>query len=383
MEEHLHRYNVRTILFSIIIWEVLFWLTFFGLYYYLIEQVEAFRIEHREFLWLLLIIPIYILGYLLRIGWKNKVMKKLADQRLLPYLTLPVSSVKSFWKFFFFRNALAFLILALANPQYGKGSQKAVSEGIEIMIALDISNSMRALDLDPKRDRLRVAKMAIEQLLNELHGDKVGLVLFAGDAFVHLPLTIDYGAAKLFLATVQPEMISNQGTAVGMAIETSMKSFDFDNGVNKSIIIISDGEDHQGNALSQAKSAQEQGVVINTVGMGKPVGTPFPDYKNGRMVGLKKDSQGNTVTTKLNEKMLLDIAKAGGGVYTAAQGAYVDLRGILSSVRGIDKTEMDSKLYTDYKDHFQWFLALGLICLILEILVSEKRSGLIHKLQKI
>ncbi|WP_175437517.1 VWA domain-containing protein [Crocinitomix algicola] len=310
-------------------------------------------------------------------------MKKLADQRLLPYLTLPVSSVKSFWKFFFFRNALAFLILALANPQYGKGSQKAVSEGIEIMIALDISNSMRALDLDPKRDRLRVAKMAIEQLLNELHGDKVGLVLFAGDAFVHLPLTIDYGAAKLFLATVQPEMISNQGTAVGMAIETSMKSFDFDNGVNKSIIIISDGEDHQGNALSQAKSAQEQGVVINTVGMGKPVGTPFPDYKNGRMVGLKKDSQGNTVTTKLNEKMLLDIAKAGGGVYTAAQGAYVDLRGILSSVRGIDKTEMDSKLYTDYKDHFQWFLALGLICLILEILVSEKRSGLIHKLQKI
>lgn len=383
MEEHLHRYNVRTILFSIIIWEVLFWLTFFGLYYYLIEQVEAFRIEHREFLWLLLIIPIYILGYLLRIGWKNKVMKKLADQRLLPYLTLPVSSMKSFWKFFFFRNALAFLILALANPQYGKGSQKAVSEGIEIMIALDISNSMRALDLDPKRDRLRVAKMAIEQLLNELHGDKVGLVLFAGDAFVHLPLTIDYGAAKLFLATVQPEMISNQGTAVGLAIETSMKSFDFDNGVNKSIIIISDGEDHQGNALSQAKSAQEQGVVINTVGMGKPVGTPFPDYKNGRMVGLKKDSQGNTVTTKLNEKMLLDIAKAGGGVYTAAQGAYVDLRGILSSVRGIDKTEMDSKLYTDYKDHFQWFLALGLICLILEILVSEKRSGLIHKLQKI
>lgn len=383
MDTSVHKYHFKTIFLSIIAWEVVFWLIYFGLFFYLIDQVEAFRFENRSVLWLLLIIPVFILGYCFRIIWKNKIIDRLADQRLLPYLTSPVSSMKSFWKFFFFRNAMAFLIIALANPQYGKGSQKAVTEGIEIMIALDISNSMRALDLDPKRDRLRVAKMAIEQLLNELHGDKIGIILFAGDAFVHLPLTIDYGAAKLFLSSVQPEMISHQGTAIGMAIEKAMDSFDMENGVNKSIIIISDGEDHMGNAIAQAQNAHEQKVIVNTVGMGKPIGTPFPDYVNGKMVGLKKDSEGNTVTTKLNESMMREIASVGGGAYTAAQGAYVDLRQVLNAIRSIDKTEMDSKLYTDYKDHFQWFITLALICLIVELLISEKRSGIFHKLQHI
>ncbi|MDA7804241.1 VWA domain-containing protein [Crocinitomix sp.] len=383
MEEQLHKYNLKTIIFSIVIWEVIFWSAFFGLFYYLIDQVEAFRFENKAILWFLLAVPAYIFGYLLLVLWKNKVLGRLADNRLLPYLTMPVSSAKSFWKFFFFRNALAFLIIALANPQYGKGSQKAVSEGIEIMIALDISNSMRALDLDAKRDRLKIAKMAIEQLLNKLHGDKIGLVLFAGDAFVHLPLTIDYGAAKLFLSTVRPEMMTNQGTAIGLAIKTAMETFDFDNGVNKSIIILSDGEDHQGNAIAEAEAAFDKNVIVNTVGMGKPMGTPIPDFVNGKIVGLKKDAEGNTVTTKLNERMLREVAAVGGGSYSAAQGAYVDLNALLSSIRSIDKTEMESKQYTDYKDHFQWFLIFGLICLVIELFISERRSGIIHKLQKI
>jgi len=301
----------------------------------------------------------------------------------LQYLTQPVSSIKSFWRFFFFRNAIAFLIIALANPQYGKGTTKAISEGIEIMVALDISNSMRALDLDPKRDRLKVAKMAIEQLFNNLHGDKVGVVLFAGDAFVYLPLTIDYGAAKIFLNSVRPEIMSNQGTAIGLAIEKCMQSFDFENGINKSIIVISDGEDHEGNAIAQARAAQEKKVIVSTVGMGLPTGTPIPDYQDGRIVGMKKDAYGNTVSTRLNEQMLRDVALAGGGAYTSAQGTYVNLAGLLESIRTIDKTEMDSNLYTDYKDHFQWFLAFGLICLVIEGFFSERRSGIIHKLQKI
>lgn len=383
MEDQLHKYNLRTILLSVLIWEGIFWLAFFGLYFFLIDQVEAFRFEHFNFLWFLFAIPLLVGGYFALLLWKNRVLTQLADQRLLRYLTQPVSSIKSFWKFFFFRNAIAFLIIALANPQYGKGTTKAVSEGIEIMLALDISNSMRALDLDPNRDRLKVAKMAIEQLLNNLHGDKVGVVLFAGDAFVYTPLTVDYGAAKIFLNSVQPEMMSNQGTAIGLAIEKCMESFDFENGVNKSIIILSDGEDHEGNSIEQAEAAKAQNVIVSTVGMGLPNGTPIPDYKNGRIVGMKKDENGNTVTTRLNEQMLRDVAKAGGGGYTAAQGTYVNLSGLLDSIRSIDKTEMDSKLYTDYKDHFQWFLALGLLCLIIESFFTERRSGIIHKLQEL
>ncbi len=383
MEENRHIYKLKTILFWVLISELVFWLVYFGLYFYLIEQVNAFRFEHSGFLWLLILIPALLVGYLILILWKNKVLKRLADQRLLAYLTQPVSSMKSFWKFFFFRNAIAFLIIALANPQYGKGSTKAVSEGIEIMLALDISNSMRALDLDPKRDRLMVAKMAIEQLTNNLHGDKVGVVLFAGDAYNYMPLTVDYGAINILLSSVQPEMMTNQGTSIGLAIEQCMASFDLENGVNKSIIILSDGEDFEGNALIQAAAAKEQNIVVNTVGMGTPNGTPIPEYKNGNFIGLKKDGEGNTVSTRLNEGMLREVASAGGANYTAAKGTYVNLAELLDQLKNIDKTVMDSKLYLDYKDHFQWFLAIGLVFLVIESFFTERRSGIIHTLQKI
>ena len=383
MEQNQHTYNLRVILIAVLIWEVVFWSVYFGLYFFLIDQVEAFRFEWEAALWGLLSIPLFLSGYLFLIRWKNTVLERLADNRLIPFLTQPVSSIKSFWRFFFFRNALTFLIIALANPQFGKGTTKAVSEGIEIMVALDISNSMRALDLDPKRDRLQVAKMAIEQLLNNLHGDKVGLVLFAGDAFVQLPMTTDYGAAKIFLNSVSPEMMSNQGTAIGEAIDECMSSFDFENGVNKSIIILSDGEDHEGSATMMAEQAYSENVIVSTVGMGTPMGTPIPNIKNGQYVGMKKDKDGNTVTTRLNEAMLKEVANAGGGAYTAAQGTYVNLSGLLDSIRSIDKTEMESKLYTDYKDYFQWFLSFGLLCFVIEFFISERRSGIIHKLQEL
>jgi Ca-activated chloride channel family protein len=383
MDKPTHKYNLKTILGSILIWELIFWFSFFGLYLYLIEQVDAFRFENKDLLWLLIFIPILIIGYLLVVIWKNKVFDRLADQRLIGFLTQPVSSTKSYWKFFFLRNAFAFLIIALANPQYGKGETKAVSEGIEIMVALDISNSMRALDLDPKRDRLKVAKMAIEQVLGSLHGDKVGVVLFAGDAFVQVPLTMDYGLTKTFLSAVRPEMMSNQGTAIGLAIDQCIESFDFENGINKAIIVISDGEDHELSAIDAAKQAREKNVIISTVGMGKLKGTPIPDYQNGRIVGMKKDQDGNTVTTRLNEEMLKEIARAGGGEYTRAQGSYVNLNKLLESIRSIDKSELDAKMYTDYKDQFQWFLALGLICFIVQLFMSERRSGILYKLKEI
>jgi Ca-activated chloride channel family protein len=382
MELNQHKYDFKNLLISVLAWEGFFWLLYFSLFFYLKEDEESFQFENPEWLWALFIVPLVVLGYLNVIKWKNHKLTLLADDRLLKYLTSPVSNLKSFFKFFLFRNGLAFLILAMANPQFGQGKNKAIHEGIEIMIALDISNSMRALDLDPKMDRLQIAKLSIERLLNSLHGDKVGVVIFAGDAFVQVPLTNDYRAARMFLSSVRPEMMSNQGTDIGLAIDKCMKSFDMENGVNKAIIVMSDGEDHEGNPEIVAKGAFEHNIIVSTVGMGSNKETPIPDYREGKVQGFKKDDEGNTVLTKLNAEMMQSIAAAGGGAYVQAEGTYVNLEGLLESIREIEKTEMESVLYVDFQDQFQWFLGLGLLFLIIDFFLTEKRSGLVHKLQE-
>ena len=381
MQYNNYKYSIKPITLAIIVWEIIFWAVFFSLYFYMTEQVDAFRIENREYLPLFFIIPIIIVAFIWILIWKNKAINRLSDSKLSPFLIHSISTLKTFIKFFLFRNAIAFLLIGLLNPQYGKGKQKAVSEGIEIMIALDISNSMRALDLDHDKDRLKVAKMSVERLFNNLHGDKIGVVIFAGDAFMQVPLTTDYGTAKMFLNAVTPDMMTNQGTSIGTAIEKAMSSFDFDNGVNKAIIVMSDGEDFEGAALLAAQDAIDKKVIVNTVGMGTSNGTVIPDFKNGRRIGLKKDEDGNTVMTYLNEQMLQQIAQTGGGSYTKANGTYVNLSGLLESIKSIDKTEIDSNLYTDYEDQFQWFISIGLLFLIGHFFFTSKRSGIIHKLQ--
>ena len=381
MELNTHTYHIKNLLIATLVWELLFWLIYFSLYYYMFS-VDAFQFENPGYLYFLFVVPLLVGGYFMVLQWKNKTLNRLADAKLLRYLTFPVSTLKSFFKFFLFRNGIVFIIIALANPQYGRGKNLAVSEGIEIMLALDISNSMRALDLDAKRDRLEIAKMAIDRLLDDLHGDKVGVIVFAGDAFVQIPLTNDYRAIRLFLHSIRPEMMTNQGTSIGLAIDKAIQSFDMNNGVNKAIIVMSDGEDHEGNAEVIAKSAYENNIIISTVGMGTTKETPIPDYVNGKLVGLKKDEDGNTVFTKLNEGMLQNIASIGGGSYTNAVGTYVDLSGLVDRIKEIEATEMDSIVYVDYEDQYQWFLGIGLFLLFFEFFLTEKRSGVVHKLQE-
>lgn len=376
-----YKYSLKTISISLLISVVVLWSILISLYYYLINNVEEFRLENKEYIWFLLIVPILTSGIIINLIWKNKALKRLSDNRLAPFLIQPISSIKTFLKSFFLVSAISFLLIALINPQYGKGKQKAVSEGIEIMIALDISNSMRALDLDPQRDRLKVAKMAIELLINNLHGDKIGIVIFAGEAHVQLPLTTDYGVAKMFLSSISPNMISNQGTSISKAINACMESFDVQNGVNKAIIVMSDGEDFEGEALLEAQHALDSNVIVNTVGMGTTQGTVIPDYKNGVRVGLKTDGSGNTVMTKLNEDMLKEIAQTGGGSYTLAQGTHVNLEGLLDNIKTIEKTELDTKFYATYDSQFQWFLGIGLFFLIGHFYFTTERSGIIHQLQ--
>lgn len=376
-----YKYSLKTISISLLISVVVLWSILISLYYYLINNVDEFRLENKEYAWFLLIVPILTSGIIINLIWKNKALKRLSDDRLAPFLFQPISSIKTFLKSFFLVSAISFLLIALINPQYGKGKQKAVSEGIEIMIALDISNSMRALDLDPQRDRLKVAKMAIELLINNLHGDKIGIVIFAGEAHVQLPLTTDYGVAKMFLSSISPDMISNQGTSISKAISTCMESFDVQNGVNKAIIVMSDGEDFEGEALLEAQHALDSNVIVNTVGMGTTQGTVIPDYKNGVRVGLKTDGSGNTVMTKLNENMLKEIAQTGGGSYTLAQGTHVNLEGLLDNIKTIEKTELDTKFYATYDSQFQWFLGIGLFFLLGHFYFTTERSGIIHQLQ--
>lgn len=376
-----YKYSLKTISISLLISVVVLWSILISLYYYLINNVDEFRLENKEYAWFLLIVPILTSGIIINLIWKNKALKRLSDDRLAPFLIQPISSIKTFLKSFFLVSAISFLLIALINPQYGKGKQKAVSEGIEIMIALDISNSMRALDLDPQRDRLKVAKMAIELLINNLHGDKIGIVIFAGEAHVQLPLTTDYGVAKMFLSSISPDMISNQGTSISKAISACMESFDVQNGVNKAIIVMSDGEDFEGEALLEAQHALDSNVIVNTVGMGTTQGTVIPDYKNGVRVGLKTDGSGNTVMTKLNENMLKEIAQTGGGSYTLAQGTHVNLEGLLDNIKTIEKTELDTKFYATYDSQFQWFLGIGLFFLLGHFYFTTERSGIIHQLQ--
>jgi Ca-activated chloride channel homolog len=376
-----HKYDIKQILIAVIIWEIIFWTIGISLYYYMADN-DAFRFENEFILWGLLLIPLILMGYLLALTWKNRTLNQLASEKLLPYLTAPVSEFKSYIKFFLYRNALAFLILALANPQYGKGKNQMVAEGIEIMIALDISNSMRALDLDPSRDRLTVAKMSIDRFLHSLHGDKVGILIFAGDAFLQVPLTADYRAIKMFMQNISPDMMTNQGTDIALAIDKCIQSFDMENGINKAIIVMSDGEDHEGNAEQMTRSAKEMNIIVNTVGMGTNNETPIPEFENGQMAGLKKDENGKTVFTKLNEEMLMNIAQVGGGSYTRAEGNYVNLEGLMEDIRRIEKTEMESSLYSDFEDQYHWFLALGLIFLLIEFFITENRTGIVHKLQE-
>lgn len=381
MQVSAYKYDIKNILIAVVIWEVIFWSLAVSLYYYL-DGVESFRFENGFMLWGLCLIPLVVLGYFTVLSWKNGKLKTLASENLLRYLTSPVSEIKSFFKFFFYRNALALLIIALANPQYGKGTRKMVAEGIEIMIALDISNSMRAFDLDPARDRLTVAKMSIDRMLHSLHGDKVGLIVFAGDAYVKVPLTPDYRAMRMYMQHVSPDMMTNQGTSISLAIDKAIQSFDMDNGVNKAIIIMSDGEDHEGAAEEMAASAKEMNIIVNCVGMGTPNETPIPEYENGKVIGLKKDDLGNTVFTKLNEEMLMNIANIGGGSYTRAEQGFVNLEGLLEEIRKIEKTEMESARYTDYDDQYHWLLALAILMLVGEFILSESRSGMVHKLQE-
>lgn len=335
------------------------------------------RTQNPELLYLLFIIPLIILAFILYTKWKNKAITKFGELYLLKQLMPLYSPNRIIFKNILIWSSIATLIFALINPQIGSKTKKVKRKGADIIIALDISNSMLAEDIAPSR--LENAKQAINKLLNKLDNDRIGLIVFAGKAFVQLPITQDYDAALMFINTVNTNIIKTQGTAIGAAINLASMSFPKDNMKNKAIIIISDGENHEDDALEAAKTATSQGITIHTIGIGSPNGAPVPIYDRGIMLGYRKDKEGNTVMSKLNEEMLSDIAKQGNGIYVKANYNDFGLNTIYNELEKLEKKETESTIYSDYEDRFIIFLWISLVLLVIEFMLSENKSLFVQK----
>lgn len=331
-----------------------------------------YRLDNIEYLYALVLIPALILLYVLNILWKRKALKKLGDIEIISLMMPGVSSGKPLLRFILFLFTITFLILGLVNPQIGSKLEEMKREGSDIVICLDVSNSMMAGDFKP--NRLAKAKQAIEKLIDKLNNDRIGIVVFAGEAYVQLPITTDYAAAKLFLENVDCDAVPIQGTVISSAIELAKKSFGTEEGKNKAIIIISDGESHDDNAIVSAREASEKNIVIHTIGIGSPDGVPIPVYKNKVQMGFRKDNDGNTVITKLNEDAMQEIASSGNGVYVRATQGEIGLLALQERINKMEKKTFESKVYTDYEDRFQIFIAVSLLFLILESIFTERKS---------
>ncbi len=366
------KYRWGNLLLAVLIGEGVFWALFFTGYFIFTRTVPGFRFEHPHLLWILAVLPLCAILYLWTMRWKNKALRKFGEYRVLNTIIPNLSSTRSGLKFLLLHFGLAFLIIGLANPQFGTQEKEGKTEGIDLMICLDLSQSMLAEDIPPSR--LERAKRAIEKLIGELQGDRIGIIVFGGEAYVQLPITMDHSAAQLFLSNIDPAIIPVQGTAIGASIDLALSSFDFENGSQKAIIVISDGENHRDDPISAAQRATEKGVTIHTIGMGSPDGAPIPKYRNGQQIGYKKDREGKTVISKLDETTLVNTAEAGSGIYTRATSARVGLQAVLEELRQLEKKTYKTKVYTDYADRFQLFLAIGVLLLLTEAFIPEKKS---------
>ena len=338
------------------------------------------RFAHVEYLYGLLAIPLFILIFWLMMRWKKRALNLFGELSLIQKLFPDVSKGKQVLKFILVSIAFLFLVIGIADPQIGSKLEEVKREGVDIIIALDVSNSMKAEDIKP--NRLERSKQAISKLVDKLQNDRIGIIVFAGQAYTQLPLTTDYGAAKLFLSTIDCDMIPTQGTAIGAAIDLALNSFsnEKDNKKHKTLVIITDGENHEDDAIGEAKKAAEKGVIIHTIGMGSVNGSPIPMYKNNVQIGFRKDAEGNTVVTKLDEVILQQIAGAANGKFVRASNSEDGLEIILKEINKMEKKEFGTKMYTDYDDQFQWFIGIALLFLLLEFLVSERKSKWLAKL---
>lgn len=337
------------------------------------------RLAHPEYLYgLLVLVPLAALYYLAS-RRRAATLARFGEPALLAGLVRSQGRYRRGIKFTLVSLAVAFLVLGLANPQIGTKMEQVKREGVDAMILLDVSNSMMAEDIAP--NRLDHAKQNISRMLEKLENDRVGLIVFAGQSYLQLPLTTDYSAVRLVLNTITTDVVPVPGTAIGSAIDLALQSFIAGERKHKVIILITDGENHEDDAIGAAKKAKEEGVVIHAIGMGSEEGSPIPVYQDNSVAGFRKDAQGSVVLSRLNEDMLRELAAAGGGVYVRATNRQSEFDEIFTQISSMEKKEFGARIFTDYEDRFQVFLGIALLLLLLELLIPERAGTWIGSLR--
>jgi Ca-activated chloride channel family protein len=308
---------------------------------------------------------------------RKRAMTRFGNIELLEQLMPSNGKRKRIIKFLIVFAAAGFLILGIANPQIGSKLEEVKREGVDVFICLDVSTSMKAEDIKPSR--LDNAKREISEMLNNFQNDRIGIIVFAGDSYLQLPLTTDYDAARLLLSTIDVDVVPVPGTAIGSAIRLAMKSFVQGEKKHRAIIVVTDGENHEDDAIAAAKDASADGIIVHTVGMGSPLGAPIPVYQNNVQVGYKKDNDGNPVVTKLDQAALQQIAEAGGGKFILGTSQKNELNVLFKDISSMEKKEFGSKVVTEYEDRFQFFLVPALVLILLEFFISERKNQILAK----
>ncbi|MBI9069842.1 MAG: VWA domain-containing protein [Salinivirgaceae bacterium] len=331
-----------------------------------------FQFAHIEFLYALIILPLIGILFLIALQRKRKALKEFGEARLVEGLMPEASKSRPWIKLIIAETALMLVIIGAAGPQFGTKLKEVKREGIELVIALDVSNSMLAEDIAP--NRLENSKRAISKLVDRLHNDKIALIVFAGDAFVQLPMTTDYSAAKMFLSTITPKLVTNQGTAIGSAIDLGIKAFTPGDDKNKALIIITDGENHEDNAIDMALAANEAGIIVHTIGMGLSKGAPIPQYNKFGQKDYRTDRSGTVVISKLDETTLKKVAASGGGQYIRANNTKTGLNALFDELNDMEKVEMDAKVYSEYEEQYQYFIGFAILLLFIEVFILFKKN---------
>lgn len=335
-----------------------------------------FRFSNPEYLYVLAIIPLMVVLLLFIRSRQRNRLRTFGNPELIYQLMPDLSKRRPIIKAILQLTAIGVCIFMLAGPQFGSKKEKSTRKGAEFMIALDVSNSMMAEDITP--NRLGKAKQVISKLVDKMNNDKIGLIIFAGDAFTQLPITSDYVSAKIFLNSISPDMIKNQGTAIGEAINQGVRSFGPKTDAERALIVITDGENFEDNAVESAKRAAEEGIRVHVVGMGSLEGAPIPV---GGSSDFRKDKTGNVVITKLDETTCREIAAAGKGIYIRSDNANTALRVLSKEFDAMTKTDLESTVYSQYDEQFQALAWILLVLLVIDVLIVNRKSKLFRNIK--
>ena len=337
-----------------------------------------YQIDSPEYFYLMITIPIFILVFVIVLRWKFSTQKKFASEQMLEFLSPSKSSFKPFLKLIVFCFSIVFLTIGLVNPKIGTELESVKREGIDIVFAVDVSKSMLAEDIAP--NRIIKSKRIVSEIFDKLGSDRVGIIAYASTAIPVLPITTDFSSARMFLESLNTDMLSSQGTSIGEAIRLSKNYYDDDNQTNRVLCIISDGEDHESQNINVSSIIGDTGITIFTIGVGSIIGAPIPIKENNIIKSYKKDENGEVVITKLNEKILSEMALESNGKYFKGDNTNTVVNLIIDELKEMDKKEFESKQFVAFKDQFQWFLGFGLFFLFLDLIVYDKKTFWIERL---